>query len=149
MSLHQPSQESAKTADTGPSAQKPSNRDRLFERHRGASGFLPVPRLLAEHRHELAFEATFDLRVCFRVRIHHHAGVAAELVDGAAEPRGAVGVLWLGAEGHAGQGFGDVKGVRPCRGERQFEHLGKRGAGIDALPKPSNASPSPLSDSIS
>jgi hypothetical protein len=42
------------------------------------------------------------------VRIHHDVGVAVELGDGSAEPGGAVSGGWVGREGNARQGFGDV-----------------------------------------
>ena len=96
---------------------------------------LPLPRFLSEHHHELAFEVTFELVLCFEVRIHHNAGVAVELGDGAAEPGGAVGGRWIGREGNARQCSGDVSGVRPCLGECQLEHLRKGGAGLATLPQ--------------
>src|SRR2546422_14452 len=53
-------------------------------------------------------EVAFELVLCSGVRIHHDVGVAVELGDGSAEPGGAVGGGWIGCEGNARQGSGDV-----------------------------------------
>ena len=48
----------------GTVAEETRNRDRRFECHRRAGYLLSLPRVLSEHSHELAFEVTFELRVC-------------------------------------------------------------------------------------